>query len=230
MVGCGDDLCVALRLVIAGREADFDPLKLAENAASNQLNRSSEFLTGPLLAARLKDGLLFCNFPIDELALMKSVSDWFFAVNIFAVSQSFQSTECVPVVGRCDDDGVDVVPLADFPEVIRDRNAAGVSRFVVGVDAPLCRLATVRLPFAPRPVSMMERIDVANRNDLSVGLFEEFINQIETARARTDDADRDAIARRLPGRAPEGCARNEKRRAEDSETRSASQFACSVSS
>jgi hypothetical protein len=109
MVGWRDNLRVALRFVIAGRQAYFDTLNRSEDAASNQLDGAAKFRTRPLLAAGLEDSFLISDFTIDKLSFVKRVRDRLFAVNVFSVSQSFKRAECVPVVGRGDDNGIDIV-------------------------------------------------------------------------------------------------------------------------
>lgn len=102
------------------------------------------------------------------------------------------------MIGRCDDDGVDAIPLADFAKVVRDRNAARRDATLCGrvmfVDPLPGRLSPIGGTLPPRTVSMMERVDVADRNDLSIRLLQKLIDQIESSRTCSDNSDINPLA------------------------------------
>ena len=216
MVRWRQNFYAALRFVIARWQADFDLFDLAEYSAFHKLGGTSKFLPGTLLTADLENCFLFGDFPIDKLAFVKRVSDWFLTVNVFAVSQSFQRAESVPLIGRCDDDGVDVIPLADFAKVVRDRNSASGGVALCGrvmfIDSFFSRFSPIGGALSPRTVSMMERVDVADRNDLSIRLLQKLVNQIESSRTCSDNSDINSLAGGTFFGSTENRARDQQRR------------------
>jgi hypothetical protein len=94
----------------------------------------------------------------------------------------------------------------------------------VGVDFPPGWFTTIDGTFAPRPIPMVERVHVANRDNLSVGLLEKFVDQIESSRTGANDSDSDVFVGRSRLRISEYRIWNEDRSCETSQPRSSRNF------
>ena len=106
------------------------------------------------------------------------------AVNVLARLRGLDGTEGVPVVGRGDDDGIDVLAAEELAEVCVG-GAAGERAFlfllgVVGFDL----LLGVVPAFGDH---------VADRHDLHAGIAEEAAEVPAALRADADEAERDAL-------------------------------------
>ena len=108
---------VPLGRVVARLQTDFDALDRAEVAVTNELNGLAEKGVGTLLRADLDDGLALGCFPANNLRFGEEVREGLFAIEVFVAPQGLERVQGVPVVGRGDDDGVEVFLSAQLAEV-----------------------------------------------------------------------------------------------------------------
>ena len=98
--------------------ADQDRLQLADLPVAHQLARTPELAVGALLGAELEHDAAFLDGLAQGLRGADAPADGLFAVHVLAPPDRFQRDERVPVVGRRDLHGVDVLALHEFPEVL----------------------------------------------------------------------------------------------------------------
>ncbi len=122
----------------------------AEAAALNEINGIAKVAPTALLHAALEDLLAGADGSGEGGAFLESVRDWLFEIDVFAGCDGVDSHADVPVVGRGDEDGVELL-VEDF--AIIDVGGGGEA-----VGAQFYGFAT-------------RGIDVADRYDLVIGDF-----------------------------------------------------------
>ena len=115
--------------------------------------------------------------------LEDGVGEGFFAVDVLAGGGGGHGDEGVPVVGRGDDDGIDVRARQEFAEIVVDGAAlefgAGLSGVVLLHDAPVV--------LAPGGVH------IADRNDPGVGELEEAVHEAPGLDSAPDEPEPDGV-------------------------------------
>jgi hypothetical protein len=114
-----------------------------------------------------------------------------FAINVFAGVAGGNGLNCVPVVRRGDDHGIEISPLEQLAEVAIGLSLA--SELFVGPGQ-------IRLE------------DVAQRDDVHIAVFEKRVEQLRAAVAHADETEADAFvysqgAGRRGGQGQRGCCR-----------------------
>src|SRR5262245_5321684 len=101
-------------------DADVDRLHLANAAVAHALRCLAEHAAvfAALLAAGLENDLRFLDLVHNDAALGDIVRQRLFAVNVLAGAGSVDARDGVPVIGRCDHDGINVLAGQQVAEVI----------------------------------------------------------------------------------------------------------------
>ena len=138
-------------------EATLHALDLADRPVEHQLARHAEFFRRSLHRARLQHAPVRVDLPQENERLVDIVRQRLLAIHVLPAAEGRHGDHGVPVVGRGDRDGVDVLAARDLAEVVICRALAA---------AP--RLLGVVLDDAPLGVVAAGRVHVANRQDLRV--------------------------------------------------------------
>ena len=144
----------------------------AEAAALNEIDGVAEVAPTALLHAALEDLFAGADGAGEDGAFFERVGDRLFEVDVFAGGEGVGGHADVPVVGRRDEDGVELV-VEDFAIVdVRGGGVAGGATF----DG-----------FAAR------RVDVADGDDLVAAGAVGGVEQVAHASAGADDADAKSV-------------------------------------
>ena len=144
----------------------------AEAAALNEIDGIAKVAPTALLHAALQDLFAGADRAGEGGAFLQGVGDGLFEVDVFAGGESVCGHADVPVVGRGDEDGVELL-VEDF--AIIDVAGGGET-----VGAQFYGVAT-------------RGIDVTDRDDLIVGDFVGGIQQVVHAAAGTEDSDAESV-------------------------------------
>ena len=166
-------------------DADVDPLDLADDAVADQLAGDAEFLRRPLHRAGLEDAFVRPDGLHHLARLDDRLAQRLLAVDVFARLGRGDGDVGVPMVGRGDDDGVDVFPGKQLAEVVV--GVAALERRVV--------LLGVEVVDALLGVIAASAVDVAHGDDLRLRFAEEPAHQPARLDADADEAERDAAVR-----------------------------------
>jgi hypothetical protein len=174
----------------------------ADRAVANQPHGLDVVGAGALLAADRADALRSPGLVDHDAALAQHQRQRLLDVDVLAGPQRRHRHQGVPVVGRGDDDGVDVLVVEHLSEVVqgdhrgvrararaarvRRRCAAGRRRRRPGERPGFHR---GERPVAERPV------DVADRHHRGVGRLQKAIRHLAAASAAADQADAHPIVR-----------------------------------
>jgi hypothetical protein len=113
-------------------QTDLDGADTAEAAAADEFAGAAELLAGALLRTELEDAARFGDGGTEEHALGVRHRHGFLQVDIFAGEDGGERGLGVPVVGRADDDGVDVGTFQELTVVGHDVDArSGRALFAV---------------------------------------------------------------------------------------------------
>ena len=99
-------------------ETALHALDLADAAVEHQFAGHAELLHGALHGAGLQDAVVGIDGPQDFDRLVDVVRQRLFAIDVLAGPQGGQGDEGMPMVGRGDAHGVDVVAADDLAEVV----------------------------------------------------------------------------------------------------------------
>ena len=138
---------------------------------------------GALLQADLADAPVDARGLHHHGRLVAGAAHGLLDVDVLAGVHGIDGVILVPVVGRADQDGVHFLQLEEFPVI-----AEGL-----GVGRLLLRLVDV------------DRVDVAQRAHLQVGVLLEQAHDVGAAVAGADDAEPDAVVRAENSRIRECC-------------------------
>ena len=136
-------------------------------------------LARPLLGADLADSLVTPGRGDHGPALADVVGDGLLAVDVLLGHAGEDERDGVPVIGRADDDGVNVFPIEDRAKV----------------DARLRLLAGLPLDPLGRPVGV-PLIDVGEGGDRDLGSLHEDVEVVGSLSAAADEGHPDRFARR----------------------------------
>jgi hypothetical protein len=154
-------------------------LELADAAVADQRAGEAEDARGALLRAELEDAFVALHFFAQSPVFGEVEAHRLFEIDVLAGADGGDGRENMPVIGRSDEDGVNVLPGEQFAEV--GIGGAGVV-LVVLVDA-VAGLVAVLFH------------DIADGDDLGVLLVQEIAHVPLALRADADAADSDAVAR-----------------------------------
>ena len=147
---------------------------------ANELADLANSRNRAVLSAGLKDSAPAAHGLDDAPALVNVERNGLFAIDIFARFDGIDAHEGMPVIGRGDHDGVDVIARQQFPVIIvSGASLAPPVAAVNGVHLPLALLAA-------RP------IDVANREKLHRRVVHEPAQMPAAHRAPADQPHLDA--------------------------------------
>jgi len=147
-------------------------------------------MIGPLLRAGLENGFALRDLAIDGLALGEKMGNRFFAVHILAIAQCLEGLHGVPVIGRADNDDVQIRARAQFAviRVVRARLGLVTASHQLGGRFPAkCTAGGL--------VAEMGLIRIAHANHLRILFAEERIHYARTTAAGANEPDREAVAR-----------------------------------
>ena len=105
-------------------EAAFDLLNLADHAVAHQFARHAKFLHGALHGAGLQDAFVGRHGLENFDGFVDVVRQRLLAIDILAGAQRGECRNGVPVVGRGDADGVDVLAGDEIAEIVESRAIA----------------------------------------------------------------------------------------------------------
>ena len=196
-----------VHLVDGAGESDVDPRHPADPARSDQLDGPDELGGRPLLEADLHHPAVAPDGVDHGPGLADRQRHRLLAVDVLPGLRREDARRHVPAVAGDDDDGVDVRPGEKFPEV-RVRRAALVGparrrRRIGGFDG--------RLRVLPAPA-----VDVADGEDLGIGVLEEAAQVPFAHPADADAPDGDPLARRFRLASAEDGGRDDEGRPEGS--------------
>ena len=181
---------VAVVLVVSARQADRHRFHLADNAVEHQLHCVAKAPVRTLLRAGLKNRFLLRRFFVDRHAFGEQMRDGFFAVNILAIAQRLERLQRVPMVGRADDDHIQILARAQLAK-IRVRVARLAAVFFA--DRLRSRLAA---ELAVATAAIVCFVRVARGNHLNIRLTQERTHHARPATTRAGEGHSDAVARR----------------------------------
>ena len=150
----------------------------ADAAVADQFAGLAEPGVGPLLAACLEDAFFAGHGITQDPPLVDRVGQGFLDVGVLAVAHGVERSEDMPVVGRANQHGIDVVAAGDFAKVA----VSGAIRIaIVLVDRGHDRVE-------------VGLVDVAHREDLDALMGHEILHDAHAASARANQAQGDAVA------------------------------------
>ena len=166
----------------------------ADAAVADQFAGLAEPGVGPLLAACLEDAFFAGHGITQDPPLVDRVGQGFLDVGVLAVAHGVERSEDMPVVGRANQHGIDVVAAGDFAKVA----VSGAIRIaIVLVDRGHDRVE-------------VGLVDVAHREDLDALMGHEILHDAHAASARANQAQGDAVAGRVVARGGQGGRRHER--------------------
>ena len=148
----------------------------AQPAVPEDLACLLELHHAALLRAHLHNPAVFILRPDDGLPLAEIMREWLLHVYVLAAVAGIDCHRNVPVVGRSDENGVDVAPSEQFAVVLRHE-----------------RIRAGNLSCAAQGVIP----DVAHRGDPRSWHVGQVAHQSAAASARTDAANIDRVVRRV---------------------------------
>jgi hypothetical protein len=175
-------------------EAAQHALDLPDRAVPHQLARDAELLHRSLHRARLQHPAVRVDRLHDLDGLVNVVGERLLAVDVLAGPQGGEGDDRVPVVGRRDHDGVDVLSGDELAEVVVGPAAGEPGRGPRRVEL-----------VHPRPGGLTTgRVDVADGDDAHALLVEKGPQEAPRLDAHPDEADAEPVARRGAGRPDSG--------------------------
>ena len=171
-------------------------LEFADAAVADQCAGDPERARGALLGAELKDALVAMDFFPQRPVFGQVRAHRLFQVNVLPGADGCQRGQDVPMIGRGDEAGIDVLAGDQLAEVAI---SSAVLVLVMLVDS-IARLLEVA------------GHDIAHRDDLGVLLIEEVAHIPLSLRADANAADRNAVAGRDPTGLAQGGSGNERRK------------------
>ena len=118
----------------AGRGPDVDVLQFADAAVAHQFAGQSEGVRGTLLGAELEDALATVDFLAQRPVLRDVDAERLFHIDVFAGANRGQRRQHVPMVGRGNQEGVNVLASDDLLEV-----GVGLAILVLVLACSPCR-------------------------------------------------------------------------------------------
>jgi len=176
--------------VVVG-DADSHRVQVADASVDDQLAGLVKLGPGTLLRTRLQDAAVTLGLIGQPAALGDCQRKRLFAVNILARAHSRDGNRHVPMVGRSDQNRVDIGPRQHVAEILAARLGIEARR-LGGLFGVAC-------------------IDIAYGHHLAVALAFEALHIACALAAHADAAHRDAVARRI---GPENRRRNYRRQSD----------------
>ena len=168
---------------------DDDLFDFANAPVPHQFARLAELVRGTLHRARLEYTVILARRLHHFTGLMDGQGERLLAIDILARFARRDGYEGVPVIGRRNHHGIDVLACQQFAKLLVGRAAL---EFLVALNAVelLDRL------FAVLPT---RRIDIAHGHHLRVGHRQEIIQEPSPLRARANEAQGDQVIGAFPG-------------------------------
>jgi hypothetical protein len=145
---------------------------LADHSVPNELHGSLVVRARALLAACLHYSLLLASFVDHDAAFLNGEGQRLFDVNVFAGAAGHHGLKSVPVVGSCDENGIDVFAIEQLAKVFM-----GGGPSTSGLDGAF-RVWVVH---------------VADSDGVHVGLLEEALELVCSSSSAAYDAEVDAV-------------------------------------
>src|ERR1035438_3449276 len=103
---------------VSSQEERWHNNQLWKVISQSHLRREPEIPRRPLLGAELENASLAVNHRAQRLTLLERQAKRLLKINVFAGTNRRQRDQDVPVIGRCYEAGIDVLPGDELPEIM----------------------------------------------------------------------------------------------------------------
>ncbi len=183
-----------------GTDVDMDRQHLSDPPAADQFAGEAEVALAALLAAGLKHAAVSSHRRDHVPGLADRQRQRLLAVDVLAGPGRRARDDRVPVVGRGNQDGVDVLSLQQTLELVV--LVAALERAGLPIGGVLLLDLLLR-------IAALDGVDVADGDHLDLLVIEEAAKMAAAHVSDPDESDRDSLARGLPAAPPQRGRRDE---------------------